>query len=141
MQAEMPTMQMDDDPAGPRDLEDAVVGASGEMQFLHRLLQHAAESGIDGAVLADLRMGHAGVRARARAGEAGALPQAGGGNATANCLRWFSGFRPAQFLDCQCRRLDMEVDPVEQRPADAGAVALDLRRRAAAFVARVAKIT
>jgi hypothetical protein len=35
----------------------------------------------------------------------------------------------------------MEVDPVEQRPADAGAVALDLRRRAAAFVARVAKIT
>jgi hypothetical protein len=69
------------------------------------------------------------------------LAQAGGCNATANCLRWFPGFGPAQFLDRQWGRLNMEVDAVEQRSADAGAVALDLRRRAAAFVARVAKIT
>ena len=50
------------------------------------------------------------------------------------------GLGPPQFLDGERRRLDVEIDAVEQRAADARAVALDLRGRAAALMARVAEV-
>ena len=59
-------------------IEAAVLDRFEEVQFLHRLLQHAAERGVDRELLADLRGGHAGVRARARARETRALEEAGG---------------------------------------------------------------
>jgi len=46
----------------------------------------------------------------------------------------------AKFSERQRRRLNVEVDAIEQRPADAGAVTLDLRGRAAALVLRVAEV-
>ena len=72
---------------GARDLEDAVVGARGEVQLFHGLLQEPAEGGVGSAVRADLRMRHAGVDGGARAGEAGALAEAGGLDARADDRR------------------------------------------------------
>ena len=75
---------------GARDLEDAVVGAGGEVELLHGLLEKLAERRIDGAMLADLRVRHAGVGAGARAGEAGALAEARGLDAGADGGRRFA---------------------------------------------------
>jgi len=43
------------------------------VEFFHGLLEHAAEGCVDRAMLADLGVGHAGVRARPRARESRAL--------------------------------------------------------------------
>jgi hypothetical protein len=47
---------------GAGDLEDAVVSAGREVELFHRLLEQAPQRGVDGAMLADLRVRHAGVR-------------------------------------------------------------------------------
>ena len=56
------------------DFENAIVGARGEAELLHRLLQEIAERGIDRAVFADVRVGHAGVGGDFRAGKSLLLP-------------------------------------------------------------------
>lgn len=126
---------------GAGNLEDAVVGAGGEGEFFHGLLEKVAEGGIDRAVLADLGVGHAGVDGRLRAFEAGVLACVGCLDAGAHRgggLAWNLG---AQFLEGQRRRLDMQVDAVQERTADPRAVALDLGGAAAAFVLRVSQIS
>src|SRR3989338_2747456 len=44
-----------------------------------------------------------------------------------------AGVSAPQFLVAQCRHLHLNVDAVEQRAGDSGAVALNLQWRAAAF--------
>ena len=44
---------------GAGDFEDAVVGAGGKRELLHRLLEQIAEGGVDRAVFGDVRMRHA----------------------------------------------------------------------------------
>ena len=136
------------DGAGPgeigdsaRDLENAIVGAGREVQLFHGLLQQDSKGAIDGTMLADLRMGHAGVDSGARAGEACVLPSTGGLDPGADGRRWLAGLGLAQLFDRQGRCLDMEVNAVKQRPADARAVALDLRWRAPALMPRIAEVT
>jgi hypothetical protein len=55
-------------------------------------------------------------------------------DARAHSHRGLAGLLGAQFGEGKRRRLDMEIDAIEERAADARAVALDLRRRAAALV-------
>ena len=124
-----------------RDLENAIVGAGREVQLFHGLLQQDSKRGIDGTMLADLRMGHAGVDGGAGAGEARLLAPAGGLDPGADGRRWLAGLGLAQLFDRQGRCLDMEVNAVKQRPADARAVALDLRWRAPALMPRIAEVT
>ena len=59
---------------GARDFQDAIVGAGGEAELLHRLLQEIAERGVDHAMFADVRIGHAGVGGDFRAGKSLLLP-------------------------------------------------------------------
>ena len=50
------------------------------------------------------------------------------------------GFFVAEFGERECRCLDVQVDAVEERAADVGAVALHLHGRAAALALRVTEI-
>ena len=124
-----------------RDLENAIVGAGREVQLFHGLLQQDSKRAIDGTMLADLRMGHAGVDGGAGAGKARLLPAAGSLDPGADGRGRFAGLGLAQFFNRQGRCLDMEVNAVKQRPADARAVALDLRWRAPALMPRIAEVT
>lgn len=125
---------------GAGDLEDAIVGAGGKVELLHGLLQEVAERVVDGAVLARLPVTHAGVAGGGRTSEAGDLAVAGQAHAFADGGGGFALGGGAEFVDGEGGSLDVEVDAVEERTADAGAVALDLRRRAAALVAGVAEV-
>ena len=49
----------------------------------------------------------------------------------ADGLRRFGAFLAAEFLIFDRGRLDVDVDPVEQRPGDPVAIVLDIRRTAA----------
>ena len=125
---------------GAGDFENAVVGTGGERELLHRLLEEVAEGRVDHAGGADLRVSHAGVGRGARAGEASELAFARGLHAGADDLGGFGGLLGAKFVDGKRGSFDVEIDAVKERPADARAVALDLRGRATALVAWVAEI-
>ena len=125
---------------GAGDLEDAVVGAGGQRELFHGLLEQVAHAGIERAVALDLRRGHTGVGREARAAETDELVLAGQFDALAHGGGRLAGLVGAQLGDGERRRLDMDVDAIEQRSADAGAVALDLGRRAPALVLRIAEV-
>ena len=125
---------------GAGDLEDAVVGARGKRKPFHRLLQQVAEGRIERAVFAEVGLRHAGIAGNLRAGKARVLAVAGGLDAGAQGGRGFTGFFRTQFGQREGGCLDMQVDAVEQRAADACAVTLDLHGRAAAGVPGVAEV-
>ena len=82
---------------------------------------------VDGAVGADFAGGHLGVAGGGGAGEAVALPVAGGLHAGADSG---GGLTPvcsrSEVAVADAGHLDLEVDAVEERPGDAAAVADDL---------------
>lgn len=123
------------------DLEDPVIGTGGEVKLLDRTLQQVAHRGVDRAVAPDLGMAHARVVGRLGAGKPLQLPGARGGDSSGHGRRAFAGLFGTQFGQGQGRRLDVEIEPVEQRAAEPGAVTLDLGRGAAAFAPAVAEIT
>jgi hypothetical protein len=128
---------------GAGDFEDAVVGAGGEGELFHGLLEELAGFGINGAVGADLGVGHAGVaggEAGGGVGEAGGLAGAGGDDAVAEVGGGFAGFLGLAFGEGEGGGFDVEVNAVEEWSGDAGAVALDLGRGAAAFAFGVAEV-
>ena len=58
-------------------------------------------------------------------------------NSLANDLRRFAGVAAGEVLITDRRHFDLDVDAVEKRAGDAGAIALDLQRRADTFLLRV----
>ena len=84
---------------------------------------------------------HTSVGGDPTAGEACALARAGGLNARTDIDGTFANLAVAEFGDRESGRLNVDVDAVEERAADAIAVTLDLRRSAAAFVFRIAELT
>ena len=128
---------------GAGDFEDAVVRAGGEGELFHGLLEELAGFGVYRAVLADLRVRHAGVaggEAGGGGGEAGSLAGAGGDDAFAEGGGGFAGFLGLDFGEGEGGGFDVEVDAIEEGAGDAGAVALDLGRGAAAFAFGVAEV-
>ena len=117
-----------------------VIGAGGEGEFFHRLLEEVAERNIERAMATDLGMSHASIYRGGGAREPRGLAIASGLNPGAYQGTGFTEVVGSQFGDGKSGSLDVEVDPVEQRPADAGAVALDLGRGAAAAVPGVAQM-
>lgn len=89
---------------------------------------------------ADLRMGHAGVGGGARVRETRELAFAGGLDAGADVGGGLGGLLGAELVDRERGRFDVQVDAIQERAADAGAVALDLRGGATALVLRVAQV-
>ena len=73
-------------------------------------------------------------------GKAFVLDRTGGFAAGAHDLGAFARLGFAQFFDSQRRCFDMEVDAVEERAADFGAVALDLRHGATALARPVSGV-
>lgn len=124
----------------PCDLEDAVVGAGGEGELLHRLLEEIAERGFQGAVSAKLGLGHASVGDGVAAFEAAELPLAGSHDPITNRRRGLAELGRAQFGECDRRGLDVDVDPVQKGPADPRPVSLDLGGRALAPVTRIPEV-
>ena len=55
----------------------------------------------------------------------------------ADQLRRFAGVAAGEILVADRRHFDLNVDAVEERAGDAGAIALDLQRRADAFFLRI----
>lgn len=110
------------------------------MELFHRLLEQVAERGINRAMFPDLRMRHARVRAAPAAGKTTVLQFAGGLGADAHRRGSLAGFLVAQFAERKRRSFDVEIDAVEQRSADTRAVALNVGRRAAAFVLGIAEV-
>jgi len=69
---------------GAGDLENPVVGAGGQVELLHRLLQQVAERRVEVTMLLDLGLGHAGVGLHRGRVKTGALHGAGSFDARAN---------------------------------------------------------
>jgi hypothetical protein len=97
---------------GAGDFQYTVVGAGGEREPFHRLLQQVAERRIERAVFADVSVRHAGVAGNLRAGKARVLAVAGVLHAYAQDGGGFTGFFRAQFGDRKGGRLDVQVDAV-----------------------------
>lgn len=110
---------------GAGDLEHAVVGARGEAEALHRLLEQVALGPFQGGVLAQLGRAHRGVAPTVALAEATSLDGAGGLDTRAHGGRRFAGLGGTELVDAEGGRLDLDVDAVEQRAGDAVAVALD----------------
>jgi hypothetical protein len=103
---------------GAGDFQDAVVGAGGQRELLHRLLEHFPERGVERDMGADLRVAHAGVGRELRPGEAGELAFAGGLYPRTYDRRTFARCVVLQLADGKRGGLDVDVDAVEQRAAD-----------------------
>jgi len=77
-------------------------------------------------VLADLRVGHAGVGGGFGTRETGVLHGAGGAHPLSDNGGRFAGFLRAKIVNGERRGFDVEIDTIKERAADAGAVALHL---------------
>jgi len=88
-------------------------------------------------VAADLALVHAGVRVDAVVGEAFEVDLTGRDGAVAHGRGRLGGEGAGQLVVFQGRHVDVEVDAVQEGPADALAAAEDLARRAATQPARV----
>ena len=125
---------------GPGDLEDAVIGAGGERELFHRLLEEVAEPGFQGTMPAKLGVGHPSVGDCIAAFEALELSFAGAQDPLADWRGGLARLGRAQLGKGDRRSFDVDVDPVEEGSADPGAVSFDLRGRAFAPVPRIPEV-
>lgn len=116
---------------GPTDAKNPVVGAGGQFELLHRVTEQLGERGRELDVFLDLPMIHPRVAGRRGSGKAFRLAGAAGHHAFADRGGGFSRACLLKVLDRQCGCFNMDVDPVEERAADPGPIALNLGRRAA----------
>jgi len=128
---------------GAGDLEDAVVGAGGEIEVVHRLLQQGVGLGFELAVLADELGGHGAVGGDSGVlGKTLLLDEPAALHPLADGLRILAAAIAArQLFVVHGRDFDVEVDAVEQRAGDPLAVFLDLAGGTAAFPFRVTEVT
>ena len=108
--------------------------------MIHGLLQQVAEGGIDCAVFFHLRHGHARIGGELSRGKAFQLKLACLVDALANDRGGFARAVVVQFGNGESGGFNVEIDAIKQRPADARAVTLDLRRGTAALVLRVTEV-
>ena len=111
---------------GPGDLEDPVVGPGGEAQALHGHLQQALGLGGRGAVLLDESGRHVGVGVDAGFMETPRLDLPGRYDPGPQLDGALARFRGRQVPERHRRHLDLDVDPVQERPGDPGTVGVDL---------------
>ena len=99
------------------------------------MFEVAARFGIELAAVAHLLRSHRGVRGELGGLETGDLDPAGRGDAFADHGGGLAcDLVGGEFLEIHERHLDMDVDPVEQRPADLLAVVFDLPDGAATLL-------
>jgi hypothetical protein len=126
---------------GAADFEDAVVGAGAEVEFVHGLFQHGGTFGAEGAELLEGAVGHAGVGFVFGSGEARGLSLPGGEDACPDGGGGLGRGIVVEIAELHGGCFDMDVDAIEERSGDFGAVAFDLRGRAAALPFGVPEIS
>ena len=122
---------------GAGDLEDAVMGAGGEIQGDHGLFEIGFAFGVELAVAADLPRGHGGVGARLGPAEAAFLTFPRLDDAFADAGGGFAGGAVGKFAVFDQRDFHMEVDAVQQGSGDSLEIVFDLPRGAPAFAFRI----
>ena len=131
----------------PRHFDDAMQGAGGQVQLQRRPLQQRLGGALQGAVVPDPGAGHFGVGPRGRirlvlaGGEPGFLDGAGRRHPLPRRRRPFRPVRGQQAVVLDRRHFHKDVNPFQQRAADAPLVAGQGRRAAHAFLARMGHIT
>jgi len=104
-----------------------------QSEFINRHLQQLFRSFFYNAVTLDVFGSHLGIGMDTSLLEALKLDGAGRIDPMANHRRGFTRIACRQILVAQRRHLDLDVDAVQQRTGDSGAVTLNLRGGAAAF--------
>ena len=121
-------------------LEDAVIGAGGETETVGDQFQHAVAAGVQFAEFLDEAGRHLGVTVDFGPFVAIRLNVAGMFHPRGNGCGAF-GFTPiGQVAILDRRHLDVDVDPVQERPGDARAVAVNGNRCAGAGMDRVGQV-
>jgi len=118
---------------GAGDFQDSIVRAGGEAHAADGHFESALAGIVEGADFADGAGGHPGV-----VESASLLQGAGALDAGANLFGGFGGGVAAQFLEGHGGDFDVNIDAVEQGPADLAEIPLDLAGRAAAFTGGIA---
>ena len=124
---------------GARELQDAVVGARGEMQLVDGGAQQRLHGIGERAELADVARAHLRVVRHRQPGKAALLDGARLPHALAHGRRGFARLGGEQLVMAQARHLDVDVDAVENGAAEARLILRHLRRRAGAGARGVAK--
>lgn len=114
--------------------------ARGEAQLRDRRAEQVAALSAEPAELAGLAVGHVGVVAGAAAVVAVGLPAAGRGDLLADLRARRAGRLALQFPVGDGRDLDVDVDPVQERPAHLAHVFLNLGDRAVAVAPRIVAV-
>jgi hypothetical protein len=122
---------------GAADFEDPAVGAGAQAQFVDRGFQQSLRVIIYGTITFDISGSHLGIGVDAPFLKTLQLNHARVIDALANGLREFAGVAAGEVLVTYRRHFDLNVDTIEEGAGDTGAVALDLQRRADAFLLRV----
>lgn len=126
---------------GAGDFEDAGVAAGRETEAVGDHLEQLVSGLVHDAELADVAGLHLAVGVQAVGFQSRALQLSSGLDPGADGGGGFAVDRVGEILVRHAGHLDMQVDAVEQRTGEAGAVALQHRRGAGAFAQAVAEET
>lgn len=108
----------------PGHPEDAVIAPGGQAQPLKRLAEQGVSRLVQNAVPGQLRLTHVGVTVHSGALIALPLPLSGPLHPLLDLSGGLPGLSVAQLLVAQGGDVYLEVDPVQQRPGDPGAIPL-----------------
>ena len=115
---------------GAGDLEHAVIGPSAEPELRHRRLQELLGIGANLAEFLHLARSHLGVGVDFPILEPLELPVAGPNDPLSNPVRALAVLAGDDVLELDLGDIDLDVDPVKERPRDLGVIFLPLRVRA-----------
>ena len=119
------------------DFEDSAVGAGAQAQFVNRGLEQPLAVVVHRTIALDIPCAHLGIGMDVSFLEAVKLDGARIIDPLANELGRFAGVSAREILVADRRHFYLNVDAVEKRAGDAGAITLDLKRRADALFLRV----
>jgi hypothetical protein len=123
-----------------RDAEHLVVCAGRETHLLDALSQQIASAVVEPAVFADFAGRHLGILPRVGTQKASSLHGSGRHHVLAHGCARGAIMRAAKLFERHGRHFDVQVDAVEQWPANFGHISLDLRHAAVAFASRIVAI-
>ena len=126
---------------GTADFEDPAVGAGAQTQFVDRGFEQSLCVVINGTIALDVSCAHLGIGVNVSFLKPLQLNRARIVDPLADELRRFAGVAAGEILIADRRHFDLNVDAIEERAGDAGAIALDLQRRADAFFLRIGEKT
>ena len=111
---------------GAADLQDSAVGAGAQAQFVDRGFEQSFRVIVHGTITLDISGAHLGVGVDVSFLKPLQLNRPRVIDPLANGFRGFAGVAAGEVLIADRRHFDLDVDAVEKRAGDPGAIALDL---------------